>query len=87
MYLSPDRCGLDRPIIKRVNPHPYAPAQFPPRSARNRNRRLFRSAIVSFSLYKSEVQIEMNATYNANNVKLICAFKILQHERENEIND
>lgn len=61
MYLSPDRCGLDRPIIKRVNPHPYAPAQFPLRSTRNRNRRLFRSAIVSFSLYKSEVRIEMNA--------------------------
>lgn len=75
MYLSPDRCGLDRPIIKRVNPHPYAPAQFPPRSSRSRNRRLFRSAIVSFFLFKSEVRIEMNASLqSARNVKLKCAY-------------
>lgn len=70
MYLSPDRCGLDRPIIKRVNPHPHAPAQFPPWRARNRNRRLFRSAIVSFSQYKSEVRMKMNASYDLHNVHL-----------------
>lgn len=72
MCLSPDRCGLDRTIIKRVNPHPYAPAQFPPRCSRNRNRRLFRSAIVSFSLFKSEVRIEMNASLQ---LKIKCAYK------------
>lgn len=87
IYLSPDRCGLDRPIIKRVNPHPHAPAQFPPQSARNRNRGLFRSAIVSFSMYKSEVRIEMNAIFNPRDAKLKCAFKILQQELENKSDD
>lgn len=44
------RCNLDRPVNKRVNPHPYAPAQLPLPllCVHNRNYRLFRSAIVSF---------------------------------------
>lgn len=48
--LSSDRCDLDRPINKRVNPHPQAPTQFPPLRIRRRNRLLSRFANVSFSL-------------------------------------